>query len=331
MDCFTGIFRSRCDWGPGWLLLAILVFGLVGTTEQAVAGELEETLSEVTGEYAKGYCSPFLYSFGPSSNSNMYSTASIPWGRVVFGAGFKVMGTPVNDADKTFSTVISDVDLHAYDPASFPVGTMADIHFSGPTIFGDTEVDGQIEGYVNGISVFTGEAISGLADLDWMPLAAPEFYVGGIAGLRLTVRYLPEVDMGEIGKTKYLGYGLQWNANGVLKNLPVDVMAGFFTQEIDVGSVFETNASTYFVGASKVFSPVTVYGGFAIENSDLEVSYDFIHPDTSVVSPVNFEVEGIQDSRITLGVTLNFMARLNIEAGIGNKMTTYSAGLMFGI
>jgi hypothetical protein len=160
---------------------------------------------------------------------------------------------------------------------------------------------------------------------------APEAYIGGIAGLKLTVRYLPEMDAGDLGKTKYWGYGLQWNANGILKNLPVDVMVGFFNQEINVGSVYESTAATIFAGASKDFSLLTVYGGVAAESSELDVAYEFEHPtDPALNSSVGFTVEGAQDTRFTLGATLDILAKLNLEMGMGNKMTSYSAGLMFG-
>jgi hypothetical protein len=41
-------------------------------------------------------------------------------------------------------------------------------------------------------------------------------------------------------------------------------------------------------------------------------------------------LDGEQDFRFTVGGTLDFGLQLNVEAGIG-KMSTYSAGLMFGI
>ena len=202
---------------------------------------------------------------------------------------------------------------------------------SGPTIFGDPDTEGRIEGYVNGIQVFETEGISGLVDTRWSPLVAPEAYIGGVSGLKLTVRYLPEMDLGDLGKTKYWGYGLQWNANGVIKNLPVDVMVGFFNQEINVGSVYESKASTFFAASSKSYTMLTVYGGLALENSELDVGYEFIHPsDPSLNTDVGFTVDGIQDTRLTLGVSFDFLAKLNVEAGLGNKITSLSAGLMFG-
>jgi len=276
------------------------------------------------------YSSPFLYTFGPNANANMYSTAHIPWSRIVFGIGVKAMSTQLNESDQSFSKVIHNVDLGAYDPNL--AGQTVDVYMSGPTIFGSTSTNGRVQGFSNGLEVFNAETIPGLVDTRWVPLAAPEAYIGGIVGLKFTVRYLPEFDAGDYGKTKYWGYGLQWSANGVLKDLPVDVMAGFFTQEINVGSIYESSASTYFAAASKSFTLLTVYGGFAMEDSKLDVAYEFIHPtDPALNTNVAFSVDGIQDSRFTLGVTLDFFAKLNVEAGFGNKLTTYSVGLMFGL
>jgi hypothetical protein len=42
-----------------------------------------------------------------------------------------------------------------------------------------------------------------------------------------------------------------------------------------------------------------------------------------------FTVDDTQSSRVTLGVTLDVLAKLNIEMGHGD-LTTYTAGLMFG-
>jgi hypothetical protein len=330
--------RTRGGVLPVWLLLGVMLCGLVVSAQPVVAqvdlsGEsqnLEELLSQVGEDYAVSYSSPFLYSFGPNANSNMYSTAHIPWTTLVFGFGVKVMTTQLNEDDQYFSKLVPNVDLSTYDPA-IPAGTMGDVYLSGPTIFGDTGTNGRIQGLVNGVEVFNAETIPGLVDTRWSPLFAPEAYIGGVMGFKLTVRYLPEIDTGDLGKTKYWGYGLQWNANGVLKTLPVDVMAGFFTQEINVGSVYESTASTFFAAASKSYTLLTVYGGIALEDSNMDVAYEFVHPtDPNLNANVAFNIEGVQDTRLTLGATLDFLAKLNVELGLGNKLTSYSAGLMFG-
>jgi len=321
--------QEKVDWFA-WLLMAGLICIFAGIADHAAAQDVEELLTQVGEDYAVAYSSPFLYTFGPNANSNMYSSAQIPWSRIVFGIGIKAMSTQIDETDQNFGKVIENVDLGNYDPTL--AGQIGDVYMSGPTIFGDTSTNGRVQGFHNGVEVFNAETIPGLVNSRWSPLATPEIYVGGILGLKATVRYVPEIDTGDYGKTKYWGYGLQWSANGILKTLPVDVMIGFFTQKLDVGTIYKSTASTYFIAASKDFSLLTVYGGFAGEDSDMDVAYEFIHPtDPSLDSNVAFTIDGIQTSRFTLGGTINFLAKLNVEAAFGSKLTSYSAGLMFGL
>jgi len=109
------------------------------------------------------------------------------------------------------------------------------------------------------------------------------------------------------------------------------ILVGFFTQEMDVGSVYQSKANSYFIAASKKFTRLTVYTGFAKEDSELDVGYEFIHPtDPTLNTDVSFLVEGSQESRFTVGATLNVFVNLNLEVAFGDKLTTYSAGLMLG-
>lgn len=311
------------------LLLGLAACGLAIPADRAAAQELDELITEVGEAYAVGYSSPFLYSFGPNANANMYSTAHIPWAGLVFGLGVKAMGTQIREEDKTFSSTLRNVDLGAFN--SDFAGQYGDVYISGPTIFGDTETPGRVQGFVSGLEVFNNEGIAGVVDTKWSPLAAPEAYIGGFYGLKATLRYLPSFSGSDLGKIKYWGYGLQWSPNGLLLDLPIDVMAGFFTQEIDVGTVYQSSAHTIFAAASKSFTALTVYGGLATEDSSMDVAYDYVDPNPDYNASVAFSVDGIQTTRMTLGVTLDIFAKLNLEVGVGNKMTTFSAGLMFGL
>jgi hypothetical protein len=162
-------------------------------------------------------------------------------------------------------------------------------------------------------------------------MAIPQASVGGVAGLRATVRWLPEIDLGDFGKTKVLGYGLQWSANGVMPKLPVDVMIGFFRQSVDIGTLIATDANSMFLAASKKWSVLTLYGGYAIEDSKMTIAYtyDKNDDDPSNDTTMGFTVDDTQNSRLTIGATLNVLAKLNFEMGHGD-LTTYTAGLMFG-
>lgn len=302
-------------------LLALLALGAVTT---ATAGDLQGEIEKVGETYARAYLAPFTYSFGPNLNSGIFHTAAIPKSRLTLDFGVKAMGTKLNDADKAFSVVINDVDLHDYD-SSVAAGTMGDIVMSGPTIYGNDETEGSIAGYVDGMQVFSSATIAGLVESSLAPMAAPQASLGGIAGLRLTVRYLPDIDAGDVGKVKLFGFGGSWSANSVMPTLPVDVMVGYFKQSFDVGTLVNAEATSMYVAASRSFSLLTLYGGYAKESSEMTIAYT---PDDGSAG-VSFTVDDGQESRITVGATLNVLAKLNVEMGHGD-LTTYTAGLLFG-
>jgi hypothetical protein len=59
------------------------------------------------------------------------------------------------------------------------------------------------------------------------------------------------------------------------------------------------------------------------------VTYTYQGEDGSTPSDISFSIDGVQTARGTLGATLNLGVKLNAEVGFG-KLTTYSAGLLFG-
>jgi len=334
---------------PGWSgdaragMTAVLVVGLVmaGSAGSARADSLQQLIEQVGPEYAEAYASPFLHTFGPNQNSNLYSTANIPFGKLVFGIGIKVMGTKLNEEDQSFSKVVQIDDLGVLDPDNPDLqGVSGTAVMSGPTIFGSTadEDIGQIDFYANGVYLGSMDGITGFWETSWVPLFAPEAYIGGIAGFKLTMRYLPTMSVGDMEDITYMGYGLQWSASGLLNNFPVDLMVGFFRTNLDVENtqglgqdkLFDSEANSFFVAVSKSWPSLTLYGGFAIEDSKMDVTYYYEDEDIpALTQDVNFTVDGRQESRFTVGITLDILLDLNVEAGFGD-MTTYSAGLMLG-
>ena len=291
----------------------------------ATADDLEDLLEDVTGQYAQAYLAPFTRSIGPNLNSGVYHTAAIPVSRLTVDFGVKVMATRLAAEDQTFQTVIRDVDLGAYD--SMYAGQNGDIVMRGPTIFGDDAEPGAVDGYLNGVQVFSQDTIEGLIETRYSPVAVPQASVGGVAGLRATLRWLPEVDLNDVGKLKLFGYGLQLSANTLMPELPLDVMVGFFRQSLDVGTLLQIDANSMFVAASRSFAPLTLYAGYAKESSEVAVAYTYTA--TGPGTAVAFTVDDTQESRLTVGATLNVLAKLNVEMAHGD-LTTYTAGLMFG-
>ena len=320
---------------PRRYLLFLVPLLLIGAQTQAQVefdngddDDLESLLTQVGREYATAYIAPLAQGWGANQNSGLFHTARIPRSRLTVSLGIKVMGTHLSEDDQTFRRVLRDVPLNDYldlQPGDPGFGQTGDVVLEGPTVVGDPDATGTATGYLNGLPIYQMETIGGLVETRWMPLFAPELRIGGVAGLRATFRWLPAIDLGDFGETKYFGYGLQWSPGPLLPNLPVDVMIGFFKQDIDLGNIIETDASSVFVAASKSFAMATVYGGLAKESSTMKV--DYTQEDTDV--QVDFEIDGEMSTRLTLGATVNLGAQLNLEMGLG-KLTVYTAGLMFG-
>lgn len=308
-----------------WTMALVLVLGFTLTAGSVLGqdDDLEGLLSQVGQDYAEAYSSPFIEAFGPNMNSAMYQSAKIPWFGLTFGIGVKFMGTYLNESDQTFQKTSRIDDLGDLDPGFAGIGGTA--IFSGPTMFGSRDVTGTVTLVPDsGGPPISLEGIPGLIDSRFVPMFAPEAYVGGLFGFKGTIRYFPEIDLDDYGKTKYFGWGIQWSPNGLLnETFPVDLMIGFFDQGIDVGTLINSSATSYFIAVSKSFSLLTPYVGFAIEDSKMNVSY--IWEETGDV--VSFDAKALQESRFTIGLKIWFA---NLEMGYG-KMATYSAGIMFGI
>jgi len=326
--------KTCSQYGRAWVLLAgllVLVLGAVPALAQDDdGGDLEALLEDVGEQYARGYLAPLVTGMGANQNSALFHTAAIPGTRFTLTFGLKAMGTKLDEAAKTFQTAAPVYLDERYgiefgDPGYHQTGTLV---MSGPSVFGSEDETGTITAYYAGLPVYTAEGIESLVDLDYVPLVMPQASVGGVMGLQATVRWLPDIDAGDVGKIKLWGFGLSASANYWLPMLPVDVSVGYFKQSLDVGEYVATDAKSMYVAASRKFALATVYGALSKESSSMDVAYTYTNS-MDVEEEVDFSVDGIQDSRLTLGATLNLGLKLNAEAGFGD-VTTYSAGLLFG-
>jgi len=313
-------------------LLAIILVSDPALAQDDDGDDLESLLQDVGAEYAESYAAPFVHTFGPNLNSNLFHTAKIPWAGLTFGIGFKITAASLNEDDQTFRRVVSNVDFDDYISPSSPyyadlTGRTGNLVMSGPTIFGDPDTEGSIQFYSDGLLLAEVAGITGLIDTKFVPTMVPELYVGGMFGLKGTLRYLPEMDLSDYGKTTFMGYGLQWSASGLLPDLPVDMMVGFSSQKLEIGDLLETTASSFFVGASKDFAVLTAYAGLAVESSEMTITYEF----EDLGQDIEIEVEGVQDNRGILGAAFSVPGvTINAEVAKGT-ITTYSAGVMFGL
>ena len=303
------------------LFLSLLVPPVSGAED-----DLDSQLAQVGEAYAEAYLSPLVTGFGVGQNSGLFTTASIPATKITVQFGLRMMASQISEDDQFFRKVIPVTldETWGVDSGSPAYGQEGVVVFEGPTVFGGEDAVGSATAYFKGLPVDVTEGLDGMTDTRWVPLGTPELSVGGVAGLRATIRWIPTLDLGDLGEFSLFGYGLQYDVGQYFANLPVDVMVGFFRQDMDLGDSLETEAFSMFAAACKEFGLATAYFGLARESSSVTVTYT-----ADSGEKVDFEADGEQEFRMTLGGTLNLGARLNVEMGLGD-MTSYSAGLLFG-
>jgi hypothetical protein len=169
-----------------------------------------------------------------------------------------------------------------------------------------------------------------------IPLAAPQLTIGTIAGSQFTFRYLPEYEVSaELGKTKYFGWGIQHNPMVWFDGeFPIDLSAGFFSQKISAGTIFEAKTTAFGFNASKRLGwgalNLTPYVGYMQEKSTMTFTYDYTldTPTGKIPQKVVFDLEGENKSRLTIGLSVKILlVNVNADYNIG-KYNSYSAGIM---
>ncbi len=342
-------------------------------TAMVSAQTMEETISKLGAAAGKAYVAPIVSGFGSNLNAGWYHKApsAQKFGFHV-EAGVIAMGTLLSGGDKNFSVAgafrldsakahnIANGMSNTYSQAikdSVATAVMRQdqtVQFTGETVIGPGDKDMQIEfvaanltinyqghdttvsvpGYTDSLPGVTG-VLGDFADIP-LPLFAPQISVGTIYGTNLTFRWLPEIETNaDIGTVKFFGFGIQHNP-GVWfpnKTLPVDLSVGYFTQTLEVGTLFKATSSAVGLNVSKTlgwrFLNVTPYGGLQFEKSSFDFAYDLDVDGTAV--PIDFTVEGENKYRATAGVSLRLLA-ININGDFNYaKYPSYSMGVMIGI
>ncbi|MCU7491394.1 MAG: hypothetical protein HF300_08320 [Ignavibacteria bacterium] len=180
------------------------------------------------------------------------------------------------------------------------------------------------------------QEIKGVLDnIPLLPFGAPQLTLGTLYGTQVTFRYLPPTEISaDLGKSDYFGFGIQHNI-GVWIPLPLDVTLGYFTQRLKVGSTLKSRADEYGIFASKTFGPgifsVTPYAGLTLQNSTMDVSYDYLYQSQGVEVPTHiaFQLEGENSGKLAIGLALRLsVINLNFDYNIA-KFSSISGGLTF--
>ncbi len=362
-------------------ILVIFLFAVSNVFAQDEGGDLEETLQKLSESAARGYITPIVSAFGSNLNGGWFHSAPPP---IKFGLklefGLVGMGTlfPEEQTYRHFSTSGSfrfdqsqatDIIVNSgLVPQAELVAAITNQDFTvgieGATIIGssdDTVLVSFAGGDVNYVHPILGPQTATLspyvidlgfgglgdflADVSFLPFAAPQASIGTILGTRAVFRYIPEIDLPgvditeDIGQFSWFGWGVQHNPGVFFPNpLPLDVSIGYFKQTLKLGTVLEANTTAYGLTVSKTLGVglfnITPYAGYLIEKSTLHFAYDFTLDAGTLYEqtfPIDFELEGENKSRITVGLSMKLlMFNINADYNMGNY-NSVTFGIMIGI
>jgi len=179
----------------------------------------------------------------------------------------------------------------------------------------------------NGIPVISTPA--GL-NIPVVPMVVPQLSVGLPKDIEITLRGIPSLENDNFGKLTYFGFGGKIGLNQFIPipNIALPRIAvGYYSTNLAVGDIMKMKNSIATLQVSKSIPFLTVYGGFGLENSSLDVKYNYIDEFTNTEIPINFNIDGENKFRTTVGGRLKlFLLTINADYNIG-EFNTYNVGV----
>jgi hypothetical protein len=345
-----------------FLLVALCMVALVSSL--VTAQDLQQQISKLGTEAAKGYITPILAGWGNDLNSAIYYSADLH-DVLGFDIGIKFAMSKFVDADKTYSlqlpgSIAVKASQLGYtvpnDPTlTFVAGTDYVQQVTANTAVGDkastvvklrSAKSVNIPGY-GSVSLPVNKTLLELPggfDMGSLgvPLPMPQLNLGLPFGLEFMLRYVPTIKAGDVGKFNYTGFGFRYDIDQWLPLFPVDIAVHFMTQKMNFISstdkdIFSAKATAYGVSVSKKLLILTLYGGFQLESSTLTLAdYQYAGNDPTLLLPngqgmivKGFDVPGTNSSRFTVGVRmLLLIVNVHAEYSIAkNPVIAIGAGI----
>lgn len=343
-------------------LFSFIIFS-ASALAQSNSGNFDNTIKNLSSDFAKGYVGPAIGSFGSNLNTGWVTKAPAAT-KFSFNLDIKIiaMGSMIDDAQKTFSTVgsfnftssqaqeiaagITSNPLEQDNIKQELLSHAWNLKITGPTIMGS---DNQ-----NVVLDFQGQTVQGhpiknydlkdvkgfLNNLSIFPTAAIQLGIGTIYGTSFAVRWFPKVNIKDLGDFTYWGFGGMHNpAVWFNEDFPIDIAVGGFYQDLKVGTIFETKASMFGIYASKTLGSViafTPYIALTSEKSKTTIQYDYTYDEnvggttTQKTEHIAFDMDGSNSTGFTVGAAFKLaVLNLNIDYKFAN-IKTASAGLTFG-
>lgn len=303
---------------------------VTGWSQTDRIGEFLRAGAEDAEVLTRAYLEPLPNGFGGSLNTGWFNTAST---HSTLGFDIQIRGALafVPSSDQEFD--LNDLDLQRVSPAD-PNATVA------PTAAGNDSDGPEVIVREDGqeVSRFTLPQGSGF---NYVPAPMIQASVGLVKNTDVTIRFVPEVAIGNYGDFKQRGIGIkhsfsQWLPGGKLLPVDISLFAGYNRIDInanldldpqedavtdptvnydnqEVATTFDTFTTQLIVGKDLPF--ISVYGAVGYETStlNLDVTGNFPVPVTgpagttrteTLTDPFSYDENG--DNQFSLTGGLNF-------------------------
>ncbi len=186
-----------------------------------------------------------------------------------------------------------------------------------------SQLSSEISSSISELTINTPEGL----DFSTVPVIMPQFSIGLPFSTELTLRgfTVPIGDSDE--ELSFSGFGLKIGINQFIPTIPLvfpAIAIGYYSTSMDLAGFITSKNSIITLQASKSIPMLTVYGGFGIESSSVDIKVD--HPDTGE-NLLDFSLDGDNGFRTTVGFRLKLLLlSLNMDYNIG-KYSSYTAGI----
>jgi hypothetical protein len=292
-----------------------------------------ESGEDNANKLAEAYLAPLPTGLSTALNSG-WTTKAAPTKKLGFSLQVRAALAAVPSSAKTFDA--STLDLENVVVSGSSSNTISGGSGGGQTI---TDQSGNFSFQVPG-----GTGVS------YVPATMLQGNVGLIKGTDITVRYIPETELGSYGDISLVGAGIkhglnQWIPGGKLLPVDISVMAAF--SQIDLNAVIsesaeqfvETSTQTFVLNAlvGKTLPFISAYAGVGIQTGSFELNMlgDYTigtAPFTETYTdPVSFTKDSDAAIHALAGAQFKLaIFRIFAEVTVA-EYTTYNAGIGIGL
>lgn len=318
--------------------IALIVLGLLFAWNPANAqlGEIRAFLESGeanANKLAEAYTSPLPTGLSTALNSG-WATGAAPTKKLGFSIQVRAAFAAVPSSGTTFDA--NELGLENVTVSGSSSNTISGGSGSGQTI--------------SDLSNSYSFSIPGGTGVDIVPAAMIQGNVGLIKGTDITVRYIPETDIGDYGSISVVGAGIkhglnQWLPGGKLLPVDISVMAAFSQTDLNatisssaeqfVNTTTETFVFNALVGKTLPFISAYAGVGFQTGTFNLDMLGDYTIKSNGISQNYNDPISFSSDSDAAIHALAGAQFKLAIfrifaEVTLA-EYTTYNAGIGIGL